>query len=470
MTDPGRRVRSTSLKDYGSYSLWLDQVSDELDPRLPLAGDTTADVAIVGGGYTGLWTAYYLLKAEPTLDVVIVERDIAGFGASGRNGGWCSALFAASYDNIAKHHGRSGVIAMQRAMFETVDEVGSACLTEGIDADFHKGGTLTLVTAPMQEQRVRAYIAEARAWGFGDEDYRWLDETETRARIRVEGAGPAVFTPHCARIHPAKLVRGLARVVAGLGARIYELTPAIDIEPGIVTTARGTITAGTVVRATEAYTVQLPGHRRTLVPLYSLMVATEPLAEDVWRAIGWDGYETLHDGRHLLIYAQRTADGRIAMGGRGAPYSFGSKIDDTFDRVDVVHAAIEATLKALFPQAADARITHRWGGPVGVPRDWFSSVGYDPSEGIAWAGGYVGDGVSTTNLAGRTLRDLLLERDTELTRLPWVNHRSRRWEPEPLRWAGINLGIRLMGSADRQEERTGRPTKRGEVVKKLIGL
>lgn len=463
-------MSSAAAKDYGSYSLWLDQVRDDLEPRPPLAGDTTADVAIVGAGYTGLWTAYYLLKAEPALDVVIIERDIAGFGASGRNGGWCSALFAASYDKIAKLHGRAGAIALQRAMFNTVDEVGRACESEGIDADFHKGGTLTLVTAPMQEQRVRAYLAEARAWGFGEDDYRWLDTDETRARIHVEGSGPAVFTPHCARIHPAKLARGLARVVAGLGARIYELTPATDLKPGLVTTPRGTVTAGTVVRATEAYTVQLPRHRRTLVPLYSLMVATEPLGDDVWSEIGWDGCETLHDGRHLLIYAQRTADGRIAMGGRGAPYSFGSQIDDAFDRVDDVHTAIEATLRSLFPQVGDARITHRWGGPVGVPRDWFSSVGYDPSDRLAWAGGYVGDGVSTTNLAGRTLRDLLLGRDTDLTRLPWVNHRSRRWEPEPLRWAGINLGIRLMGSADRREERTQRPTTRGELVKKLIGL
>ncbi len=459
-----------SVKDYGSYSLWLDQVRDDLDPRPALVGDASADVAIVGAGYTGLWTAYYLLKAKPSLDVVIVERDIAGFGASGRNGGWCSALFAASHDKIAKHHGREAAIALQNAMFDTVDEVGRVCDAEGIDADYYKGGTLTLVTTPMQEERVRAHVAEARSWGFGEDSYRWLDETETRARIRVAGGGPSVFTPHCARIHPAKLVRGLARVVEGLGARIYEQTAALDISSGIVTTEHGKVTAGTVVRATEGYTALLPRHRRTLVPLYSLMIATEPLPDDIWSAIGWGGYETLHDGRHLLIYAQRTADGRIAIGGRGAPYNYGSRIDDSFDRVDDVHAAIEATLRTLLPMIGDARVTHRWGGPLGVPRDWFSSVGHDRSARLAWAGGYVGDGVSTANLAGRTLRDLLLGDDSELTRLPWVNHRSRRWEFEPFRWAGINLGLRLMGSADRKEERTRKPTTRGEVVKKLIGL
>ena len=461
-TDPGKRYRR--------YSLWLDTLDEDLTPRPALAGDTAADVAIVGAGYTGLWTAYYLLKAEPGLRVALIEREIAGFGASGRNGGWCSALFAASHDKIARRYGRESAIAMQRSMFDTVDEIGSVLGEESIDADFHKGGTFTLVTSPTQMGRVRAMLEEDRAWGFGEEDSRWVDAPELRQAVRVEGALGAHFTPHCARVHPARLVRGLASVVERMGATIYEGTSATKMEPGRVETERGTVAAEMTLCATEAYTRSLSGKERDLLPLYSLMIATEPLPDSVWDEIGWSGLETLHDGRHLLIYAQRTAEGRIAIGGRGAPYHFGSRISDANDRDPKVFASLSEVIRQLFPAAAGSRITHEWGGCLGVPRDWFSSVGFDRKTGVGWAGGYVGDGVATSNLAGRCLRDLMLDRDTDLLRLPWVNHRSRRWEPEPLRWLGVNFGLQTMARADHIEERTGKPTKRGELVKKLIGL
>mgnify|MGYP006170262313 CR=1 FL=1 len=240
---------------------------------------------------------------------------------------------------------------------------------------------------------------EEREWGFGSEDYVWLDEHQARQRVALRDCRGAVFTPHCARIHPAKLVRGLARTVESLGATIYERTAVERIEPGRAVTAAGPVRAPVVVQATEGYSALLPGQRRRLVPLYSLMIATEPLPEEVWAQIGWKGNETLHDGRHLLIYAQRTADGRIALGGRGAPYHFGSRIEPGFERAEV-QDALQSILVDLFPATRSARITHRWGGPLGVPRDWFSSVGLERSTGLAWAGGYVGDGVSTTNHAG----------------------------------------------------------------------
>ena len=465
-----REMESPAARDYRSYGLWLDTVGADLVPRAPLPGDVAVDVAIVGAGYTGLWTAYYLLRAQPGLRIALVEKEIAGFGASGRNGGWCSGLFAAPREKLAKAAGREGALAMERAMFATVDEVGSVLEREGIDADFHKGGTLTLVTAPAQLGRVRAELEHDRAWGFGEDDFRWLERAELESRVRVAGALGARFTPHCARLHPAKLVRGLARVVEDLGATIYESTRATSLETGAVVTDRGTVRAPVVVRATEGYTTRLKGMRRDLLPLYSLMVATEPLPAAVWGDVGWEGCETLHDGRHLLIYAQRTADGRVAIGGRGAPYHFGSRIEDANEVHPRVFEGLEEALRTLFPPVAGAAVTHRWGGPLGVPRDWFSSAGYDLRSGIAWAGGYVGDGVSTANLAGRTLTDLILERDTPLVRLPWVDHRSRKWEPEPFRWLGVNLGLKAMAHADKVEERTGRPTKRGQLVKRLIGL
>jgi glycine/D-amino acid oxidase-like deaminating enzyme len=241
------------------------------------------------------------------------------------------------------------------------------------------------------------------------------------------------------------------------------------IEPGRVLTRHGILRAERVIRATEGYTCSLAGERRRLIPVYSLIIATETLPESAWEQIGLRRRETFSDHRHLVIYGQRTADDRLVFGGRGAPYHFGSRIRPGFDRDDRVFEALRATLVDLFPVVADAAITHRWGGALGISRDWTASVGLDAATGIGWAGGYVGDGVSTTNLAGRTLTDLVLGRDTDLTRLPWVGHRSRQWEPEPLRWLGINAGLRAMTWADQEEARTGRPSRLAKVVAPLIG-
>lgn len=223
------------------------------------------------------------------------------------------------------------------------------------------------------------------------------------------------------------------------------------------------------MRATEGYTSSLPGHRRDLIPVYSLVIATEPLPASTWERIGLRHRETFTDHRHLIVYGQRTADDRLVFGGRGAPYHLGSRISPAFDRDDRVFAALRATLVELFPVLSDVRVTHAWGGPLGIARDWCASVGLDRDTGLAWAGGYVGDGVSTTNLAGRTLRDLVLDRDTGLTRLPWVGHRSRRWEPEPLRWLGVNAGLRAMTWADAEERLTRRPSLLARAVAPLLG-
>ena len=438
-----------------------------LDPRPPLAGSLHAEVAIAGAGFTGLWTAYYLLEKNPRLNVVLLESEIAGFGASGRNGGWCSSFFSASREKIARRSNLERALAMQRAMFATVDEVGRVVEKEGIDARYAKGGALAFATSEAHTQRLLYEVEEEHACGFGAQDFRWMDGEEASARVRVAAGRGALYSPHCAVLDPARLVRGLAEIVERKGARIFEQTPVRRIDANSLVTPHGIVTADLVVRATEGYTPRLPGLKRALVPIYSLMIATEPLPDSFWDEVGWSNREALTDGRHLIIYAQRTADNRIALGGRGAPYHFGSRITDAFDREPRVFAELEAVLVRLFPAARDARITHRWGGCLGVPRDWMSSVGYEPRTGHAWAGGYVGDGVSTTNLAGRTLADLVTGADSELSRLPWVGHRSRRWAPEPLRWAGINLGLRLGHSADVVEARTGRPSRMGALVERL---
>jgi glycine/D-amino acid oxidase-like deaminating enzyme len=413
-------------------------------------------VAIVGAGYTGLWTAYYLARRDPSLRIVVLERDFAGFGASGRNGGWLSNLLPVSWEAVAAQSSREDAVAWQRCADATVDEVLGVVRAEGIDAQAAKGGFLCVATSELQAARLRASVDRAREWGFGEGDLRWLSRSEARARVAADRVFGGTWSPHCAAVHPARLVRGLAEAVERLGVTIHEGTPVTSVEPHLARTPVGDVRARTVVRALEGYTGSLRGGRRDLLPLYSLMVATEPLPDDVWAEVGWTGRETLSDDRRLIIYAQRTADGRIAMGGRGAPYRLGSRIRPAHEQARGVHDMIRHSLVELFPQLADVRISHRWGGVLGVPRDWWPSVHHNPATGLASAGGYAGDGVAMANLAGRTLADLITGHDSELTRLPFVGHRSPRFEPEPLRWIGVNTGLKLAAAIDERERRTGR--------------
>jgi glycine/D-amino acid oxidase-like deaminating enzyme len=453
---------------YRDLSLWHDTADDDWTPRAALPGDRDADVAIVGAGFTGLWTAYYLSRLDPSLRVVVLEREVAGFGASGRNGGWCSALFPAPTGWLAKRYGSPAAVAQARAMQATVDEVGTVAAQEGIDCDFDKGGTVEVARNRGQLARAKAEVDDARRWGLGPEDLAWLGPDEAVERVHATRVLGGTFTPHCAAIHPARLVRGLARVVERAGVTVHESTEVRSIAPGLVHTDRGRVRADVVIRATEGYTPGLPGQRRTVAPVYSLMIATEPLGADVWERIGLRHRETFNDLRHLIIYGQRTADGRLAFGGRGAPYHFASRVRPEQDRDPTVFDSLRHTLVDLFPVLRDAAVTHTWGGPLGIARDWCASVGLDRAAGLGWAGGYVGDGVGTTNLAGRTLADLVLGRDTDLTRLPWVGHRSRRWEPEPLRWIGVSGSLKVMGGADAEEERTGRPSRRARAMWRLL--
>jgi glycine/D-amino acid oxidase-like deaminating enzyme len=398
----------------------------------------------------------------------VVEAEIAGFGASGRNGGWCSALFPASLDTLAEMAGsRTLALAQHAAMRATVDEVIAVAEAEGIDAGIAKGGTVTLARSRAQLARATAEVAEATAWGR--DDLRLLDADEATARLAATGTLGATYTPDCAAIHPARLARGLARAAEARGVTIVERTRATAIEPGRVRTDRGTVRAEIVVRATEGYTSGLAGLGRAMIPVYSLIIATEPLPAPVWERIGLAERETFADHRHLIIYGQRTADGRMVFGGRGAPYHFGSRIAPANDRDEATFRKLYSTLIEMFPVLRGTRITHSWGGALGIPRDWCASVGLDAATGLAWAGGYVGDGVATTNLAGRTLRDLVLGTDSELTALPWVGHRSPEWEPEPLRWLGVNVGLRGMRLADAEERLTGRPSLVARAVAPLLG-
>jgi len=450
-------------------SLWHSTTDDSFSPRPPLPGDIEVDVAIAGAGYTGLWTAYYLHALDPALRIAIVEREIAGFGASGRNGGWCSALFPPASSGIARRHGRDAAVAMRRAMHDSVVEVGRVAEAEGIDVHYARGGTISLARNEAQFTRARELVDEERELTGDVEQRALLSKGEAESIANATRVLGGTYTPHCAVVHPLKLARGLAACVESRGVSIFERTSVSELRPGAVVTDHGNVRADVVVRATEGYTAGLRRERRRLVPIYSLMIATEPLPDEAWEQIGLRRRETFADLRHMRIYGQRTADGRFAFGGRGAPYHFASRTRPEFDRHPRVHSGLRDVLVDLFPVVADYEVTHEWGGALGIARDWHASVGFDRSQGLAWAGGYVGDGVSTTNLAGRTLAQLITGQGSELTRLPWVGHRSRSWEPEPLRWLGVNGGRLLMATADRSEARSGKPARRARAFGRFIG-
>lgn len=445
--------------DYRSQSFWHATAPDALEARAPLASDEQVDVAIVGAGYTGLWTAYYLKTLDPGLRVSIVEAEIAGFGASGRNGGWCLGTLAGMAGFLEGDASRrEGGIRLQRAIFDTVAEVERVCEREGIDCHWGRGGNVTFAMAPAQVETLRADVDFWRALGFGEEDVRWLEPDECAQRVGSSQNLGGFFLAHCAAMHPTRLVRGLAETVERMGVPIYEQSPARALEAGAVVTDGGRLRADTIVRATEGYSGSLPGCERLLLPLHSMMIATEPLPEYVFKEIGLAERETFADARRMVTYGQRTADDRIAFGARGR-YYYGSGVRDVFSEDDPIFADVKRTLDSMFPVLRDHGVTHRWGGALGVPRKWRPCVGLDRARGLGWAGGYVGEGVAASNLAARTLADLVLGRDTELTTLPLVGPPFPPWEVEPLRWLAVN-GVRHLGASLDTAELSGRGTPR----------
>ena len=438
----------------GDVSFWYADMGGLPARRPPLDGDCAVDVCIIGAGYTGLWTAYYLKKARPDLSVVVVEKEFAGFGASGRNGGWLTGGFAWNHERYAARSGSEAVRAMVAAMNGTVAEVLRVAAAEGIEADILPTDELIVATSAPQLARLQAEARHRSAWGEADR-IDVLDGAAALARVRIPGTLGAMVVGGVARVQPAKLVRGLAGAVERLGVRLAEGTEVLEITQGQVRTTHGTIRAPVVLRATEGFTATLPGHRRTWLPLNSAQIVTEPLPAETWAKIGWQGHEIIGDFRNAYCYCQRTHDGRIAVGGRGVPYRFASAIDQNGTPDAATIRRLIAILHRHFPAARDVPVAHAWCGVLGVPRDWCATVGFDRTSGLGWAGGYVGVGVSTSNLAGRTLADLALGRDSDLTALPWVNRPVRQWEAEPLRWLGVRGMYALLNAADRREDRPG---------------
>jgi glycine/D-amino acid oxidase-like deaminating enzyme len=469
-----RKSARSGAKDYRSYSYWLETAGEELAPRPSLPGPVEADVAILGAGFTGLWTAYYLLAKEPSLRLVVLEAETAGFGASGRNGAWCSSGFPVSPGELQRRFGREAARELLIEMRGAVDEVGRVAASEEIDAQYFYGGQLRVARGPSQLPAIESAYESLRRLALED-DLRLLDADETAERVRITYAKGALYNPHCATIHPARLARGLARTVERLGGQIFERTPVTDFEDGgkngsgpRLVTDSGEVRARTIVLAGEAYLARLRKLRRQVLPIYSLIVLTEPLSEERWAEIGWEGRECVASNRYTVDYLSRTEDGRILFGGRGAPYHYGSRIKDEYERHGPTHQMLRGTARDWFPALEGARFTHAWGGPLAVPRDWMPTMSYDPYQGVATARGYTGQGVATANLSGRTLADLILGRDTGITRLPTVEHKPRQWEPEPLRWLGARYVQSGLMRVDHHAERTGEPPT-GKTLAEWLG-
>jgi glycine/D-amino acid oxidase-like deaminating enzyme len=447
------------MPDYTGYSFWLETAGEPLAPRPALTHSSDVDVAILGGGYTGLWTAYYLLRENPGASVVVLEKEIVGFGASGRNGGWCSSKFSVSPGMLKKRYGTAAARALMLAMQASVEEIARFCEEEQVDAHFHKGGILTLARGAHQLPVIRETYARYQELGLGDR-YRLLSGDEANEHLKVTNVHGALYATENASVHPGRLVRGLARAVERRGGIIYEQTEVQRFATGPTPrflTAGGELRARkALVLAGEAYLSRLSKLHRSILPVYSLICLTEPLTAKQWSQIGWLNRESVGSARLTVDYLTRTVDGRILFGSRGAPYRFGSRISDQQDQHLETHSRIQRSVVEWFPMIEGVKFTHNWGGPVGMPRDWMPMARFDPATQIATARGYTGQGVSTTNLTGRILAELILGKRTPLGTLPLAQRTSPNWEAEPLRW----LAVRYLQNAFQRIDTAGEAGRR----------
>jgi len=442
---------SIPASPYADKGLW-HATFGEYRPDPPLRGQASADVAIIGGGFTGIATAYWLLKAEPSLKVTVLEQEVVGYGASGRNGSFAMTVVGLGLDLLAKIKGRDRAIAAQRYLERAVDLVGELVEEESLDCDYIRPGFLRMATTPAYVKKIRREIELAHSLGI--EGIEWLDRDQARARVNSEHYLGAWWEPRMALVNPLKLVREMKRVATGLGATVHEGTPVTSIsrEDGFrITTPGGTLNADRLVLATNAYSHLFPIAGRRQIPAWTYVVATEPLSEDQLGPVGWDGFEGVEDARNLIHYYRRTPDNRLLMG--GGPVGFGYGRDMERDSNPAAWKHLEEHIADLFPSLAGVRIGHRWGGPFSVTTDLTPALGYLGDSRAVYSLGCIGHGVAMTHLNGQTIRDLILERHTDLTDHFFVNRRVIPWPPEPLRYSA-SMAIRgYLQMEDRFHER-----------------
>jgi len=438
----------------GGWSLpsyWLASLAP-ISERAPLDTSLEADVVIVGGGLSGLWSAFYLRERLGDASIVVLEADIVGYGASGRNGGWVSSLFPVSWQRIVRDYGKEMAAELSRELVKTVGEVESRVRECDIDCDFTRRGSLSFIRNPAQAERAVKEQRIERELGLATE-MSLLDVPRVEALLRASYVLGGTFSPHCATVQPARLVRGLADWLENHGVAIYENSRVAAVMPRGVVVGTHRVKARHVVVATEGFSGSFAPWRRQLLPIYSMMVVTDPLSDRQYEAIGApESGLCFADHRNLVIYGQITHDRRIAFGGRGAPYHLGSRVGPRYDVHGPTRDGLRRDLEDLFPALRGIRFARHWGGPLGVARDWYPRVNVEPS-GVIRVGGYAGDGVAMTNWVGRTVTDVVsgVEEPFEGARKVLARP-PRPWEPEPFRWLGINSGLWLTRWVDHRED------------------
>ncbi|MEY2664007.1 MAG: hypothetical protein RIR35_815, partial [Actinomycetota bacterium] len=432
-------------------SLWFDSSASLKGTEL--ARDEF-DVSIIGGGFSGLWSAFHLIQAQPTLKIAVFEAQHFGFGASGRNGGWASSDYPVYRATLEKRHGVEKTNALFTALSTAINEIGDFSRNHAEQGHFVKAGTLMFARNSAQEIRLKS---------MADDLHIWQSEAELKDQINIKDLRGGLFNPECATVNPMGLLQGLFNFLKAKGVSLIENSFATAIPGGVLVNSKS-IKSAVVIQATEVY--GKPG--RDFIPLYSQMVATEPLREEVWEEIGVRERFTFAEGSHLINYAQRTSDNRLAIGGRGATYPFGSKLQGGKEMTHAVHENIRNLARRWFPVMSNVEFTHAWGGAVAITRDWEPYVQFDKSSGFGRLGGYAGDGVTMSFLAAKIMSALVTDSNQEITGLHFVNRKIRSWEVEPLRFFAVNSLVKMSGIADREEAITKRPSVVSKIIAPLI--
>jgi glycine/D-amino acid oxidase-like deaminating enzyme len=444
-------AHTAKLDSKPNNSLWADNLTQSVTEFTP---DNSYDVAIIGGGFSGLWSAFHLKKLDPKLSIAIFEAQRCGYGASGRNGGWASSDYPVYRPTLEKRYGVEVTERLIDSLTSAIDELSEIARSIAPQAQFVKSGTLMFARNQAQERRLKENE---------DELHEWKSAAEVNELIRISQSRGGLFNSQSATVNPMGLVGGLVQFLTSQGVRIFEGVFATRIKGGVLANSV-IVSSPVVIQATEVFSE--PG--RNFIPLYSLMVATEPLSEEIWRTVGNDSRFTFAEGSHLINYAQRTADNRIAIGGRGATYPFGSKLKSAKENTTHVHAHLRELVQQWFPVLKGVRFTHSWGGAVAITRDWEPYVQFDPESGFGRLGGYAGDGVTMSYVAAKIIANLIKNTSNPITQLHFVNRELRSWEPEPLRYFAVNSLVKLSGLADTEEKITSRPSMVSRIIAPLI--
>jgi putative aminophosphonate oxidoreductase len=447
-------------------SMWLQEaLAEDASPVCPtLVGPHRADVCIVGGGYTGLWTALAIKRLAPACDVALVEADICGGGASGRNGGFCTSWWS-KLPTLIDLCGEAEGMRLAHAAAAAIGEIEEFCRLHAIDARMRRNGWLWVATAPVQLDTWEPSVAACEQRGVNA--FVRLTPEELHGRIDQPTHLGGVWEPGTATVQPAALARGLRRVALEQGVRIFEGSPMRRLRrgrPAEVRTRSGRVTADMVVLALNAWTAAVPELRRSLIPVSSDVVATGPVPE-VLEGIGWTGGEAIADGRLRVHYYHATEDGRIVFGKGGGTLAFAGHVDAGFHHDERRAAGVAAQLHRILPAAAGAEVTHSWSGPVARTADGLPAFG-SLSDGVVFGAGYSGNGVGPSHVGGRILASLALRRSDEWSGCGLVRRPPRAFPPEPLRYLG---GLAVRAAVTRKEcaEDAGSPP--GPVTRRLAG-